>query len=118
MKIIKLEETPSIIAGDKTVLKELLNTKVESEIGYSLAHAVVSVGESSVQHRLNGSEVYYILSGKGLMHINAETAEVGPGDVVVIPPNAQQFIENIGTKELVFLAICDPSWENQIELID
>ena len=44
------------------------------------------------------------------MHVDQETAEVGPGIVIDIPPYAVQFIENIGKTDLVFLCIVDPAW--------
>jgi len=34
--------------------------------------------------------------------------EVGPGDVVLIPPSTRQRIANTGPGDLVFLAICTP----------
>lgn len=117
VKIIKTNDTPTVIAGDKTLLKELLNPEKEETIRYSLAHAVVKVGQSSIPHQLSGSEVYYILSGDGLMIIDEETEKVETGDVVVISPNSIQHIKNIGNVDLVFLAICDPAWQDQVETI-
>lgn len=117
MKIIKTKEIPAFIAGDQTILKELLNAKTEKTIRYSLAHAVVKAGETSVPHQLSGSEIYYILSGSGIMTIDEESENVEVGDVVVIPPKATQFIKNTGADDLVFLAICDPSWHEQSELV-
>jgi mannose-6-phosphate isomerase-like protein (cupin superfamily) len=39
---------------------------------------------------------------------SAAPQEVGPGDVVVIPPGVPQRIANTGGADLVFLAICTP----------
>ena len=49
------------------------------------------------------------------MHIDDETAEVEPGDVIYIPPKAIQFIENIGNESLDFLCIVDPAWQPDAE---
>ena len=55
------------------------------------------------------SERYYIVSGKGLMEIGKlPSREVNTGDVVLIPPMCRQRITNIGSEDLVFLAICTP----------
>ena len=40
--------------------------------------------------------------------------EVGPGDVVIIPPGAAQRITTVGTEDLVFLAICAPPFTEQV----
>ena len=99
-------------------LRELLNAKTDQRAyRYSLAHAIVKSGTQTKPHSLKTSEVYYILEGKGLMHVNSETAEVGPGAVIDIPPQAIQFIENIDRTDLVFLCIVDPAWCAEDEVI-
>jgi quercetin dioxygenase-like cupin family protein len=40
-------------------------------------------------------EFYYVTSGRGLMTIEGETREVGPGDLVLIPPDAVHSIAPI-----------------------
>ena len=75
------------------------------------------MGETSQPHSLKTSEVYYILSGKGEMSIEAETQLVEPGDTVYIPPNARQFIHNCGSEPLVFICIVDPAWRKEDETV-
>ena len=105
-------------SGDRAVLRELLHPGKENlDLRYSLAHAVVHPGRTTLPHRLKTSEVYYILEGRGLMHIDEETAEVFPGQSVYIPPHAVQFIQNTGPTDLVFLCIVDPAWRPEDEEI-
>jgi mannose-6-phosphate isomerase-like protein (cupin superfamily) len=107
-----------IIAGDETVLRELLHPdKADLQIGYSLAHAVVKPGRTTLPHRLKTSEVYYILEGQGMMHIDEERSPVRAGQAVYIPPRAVQYIENTGSTELKFLCIVDPAWRKEDEEI-
>lgn len=118
MLIRKLHECEEFIAGDGTQLRELLHPdKQPIELRYSLAHAVVPVGQTSVPHSLTTSEVYYILSGTGEMHIADEVQTVEPGDAVYIPPNARQFIRNSGAEPLVFICIVDPAWRKEDETV-
>lgn len=106
------------IAGDNTELRELLHPdKQPLSLRYSLAHAIVPVGKTSLDHALKTSEVYYILSGRGEMHINDEVQTVGPGDAIYIPPNARQHIENTGHEPLVFICIVDPAWRAEDEIV-
>lgn len=118
MLIQKLNHCEEFIAGDGTLLRELLHPDKQSiELRYSLAHAIVPVGQTSIPHSLATSEVYYILSGHGEMHINEETQRVEPGDTIYIPPNARQFIHNSGTDPLVFICIVDPAWRKEDETV-
>jgi mannose-6-phosphate isomerase-like protein (cupin superfamily) len=118
MLIQKLNACTEFVAGDGTLLRELLHPdKQPVKLRYSLAHAIVPVGQTSIPHSLRTSEVYYILSGEGEMHIDTERQRVEPGDVVYIPPNARQFIRNCGTEPLVFLCIVDPAWRREDETV-
>ena len=116
MLIKHLEDCEEFLAGDNTSLRELLHPdKEEVSLRYSLAHAIVHPGDTSLSHRLKTSEVYYILSGTGLMSINGETASVAPGDTIYIPAHAEQHISNTGAVDLVFLCIVDPAWRAEDE---
>lgn len=118
MLIQKLENCEEFIAGDSTLLRELLHPdKQPLELRYSLAHAIVPVGQTSVPHALTTSEVYYILGGMGEMHIGDEVQTVEPGDAVYIPPHARQFIHNSGNEPLVFICIVDPAWRQEDETV-
>jgi len=111
MIIRSIHRTPSLQAGDSSVLKELLHpAKGALAVRYSLAHAEVGPGQATRPHRLAGSEVYYILEGRGRMHVDAEEAEVAEGQAVYVPPRAIQFIENPGPGMLRFLCLVDPAW--------
>ncbi len=116
MYIRDLNECLPFIAGDNTVLRELLHpAKANLEIRYSLAHATIKAGDTSQPHRLKTSEVYYILEGYGQMYINEESETVGPGQAIYIPPHAQQYIHNSGKTDLIFLCIVDPAWRVEDE---
>ncbi len=62
MFIKKLEDCREFVAGDKTILRELLHPdKMDIALRYSLAHATLKPGNFSRQHALKASEVYYIV---------------------------------------------------------
>jgi mannose-6-phosphate isomerase-like protein (cupin superfamily) len=118
MLIQKLLNCPEFIAGDSTILRELLHPeKQEVNLRYSLAHAILPIGETSQLHSLTTSEVYYILSGKGEMYIDDEVQEITSGDAVYIPPNAKQSLKNIGDEPIVFICIVDPAWRKEDETV-
>lgn len=118
MFLKQLKDCKEIIAGDDSILHELLHPeKADVQIRYSLAHAKVLPGRATKPHRLKTSEVYYIIAGNGLMHIDEESFEVSPGCTVYIPPNATQYIENASDADLIFLCIVDPAWRKENEEI-
>lgn len=110
--LIKHEkDCKEIIANDGCRLRELLHPDRDAaEISYSLAIAYVDPGKSTYPHYLRQTEVYFILQGIGRMHLGDETKEVHEDDVIVIPKEKEQWIENIGQNVLVFAAIVNPPW--------
>ena len=118
MHLIHLNDCEPFYAGDNTLLREILHPdKAPLNLRYSLAHAVVKPGLTSFLHSLKTSEVYYILQGEGMMHIDDENEKVKPGDTIYIPPKAMQFISNIGNSDLIFICIVDPAWRVEDEII-
>lgn len=127
MLIRQLLDCEEFTAGDGTLLRELLHPDKQAfsaspnseglALRYSLAHATVPVGQTSIPHSLKTTEVYYILSGEGEMHIGEEVQRVVPGDAVYIPPDAVQYIHNSGSEPLVFICIVDPAWRKEDETV-
>lgn len=118
MLVINLQNCEEFIAGDNTILREILHPeKTDLQLRYSLAHAIVKPGLTSYLHSLRTSEVYYILQGTGIMFINNEEKRVSPNDTIYIPPLARQCIKNTGDMDLVFLCIVDPAWRKEDESI-
>ena len=111
-----LKDCQEFIAGDDSILRELLHPETTGlQIRYSLAHAEVRGGQMTKPHKLQAAEVYYITAGHGLMHIDDESFEVGPECAVYIPPDSMQYIENTGNSNLKFLCIVDPAWRKEDE---
>jgi mannose-6-phosphate isomerase-like protein (cupin superfamily) len=111
-----LADCTEILAGDKTILRELLHPgRDAATIGYSLAHAKLTHGTASLPHRMKTSEVYYFIGGEGRMHVDGKSATVGAEQTVYVPPGALQHVENTGTDDLVFLCIVDPAWRAEDE---
>ena len=119
MIIRKLNDCSEIIAADKSRLREILHPQRDYRFPgrYSLAHAIVPPTKKTLMHCLSSDEVYYIISGKGLVHIDDESLEVSANDTIEIPANSHQWVENLSDEDLVFLCIVDPAWRLEDEKV-
>jgi len=97
---------------DGCLIKEIIHPKNDhTSPGLSLAQAELEPGKATLPHRLDGLEVYFIMQGKGLMHVGEESAEVKPGQAIYMPPDKIQFIQNTGPDPLIFLCVCHPGYD-------
>ena len=62
--------------------------KPGSAIGYHLQHE---------------DEIYYVLSGRGMMNVDGKEFEVGPGDAVLTRPGSSHGLKQVGKEDLVVL---------------
>ncbi len=116
--LIKSEKNcDAFVANDGCTIVELLHPKNDAvDLPYSFAIAIVEAGQASYRHRLRQTEIYYLLSGAGLMHVDDEVELVQEGDAVVIPAGAVQWIENRGETRLKFAAVVSPPWREEDDL--
>ncbi|MEY4705341.1 MAG: hypothetical protein RL042_1546 [Nitrospirota bacterium] len=113
---VTLADQPEFLAGDHTVLRELLHpAKQPLALGYSLAHGTLAPGARSKWHSLASSEVYYIIAGLGRLTVGDSVVSVGPGSVVYVPPGGKQSLENSGPTVIEFLCLVDPAWRPEDE---
>ncbi len=118
MWVKKLSDCEEFTAGDGCALREYLHpARGDFALRYSLAHATVPARRTTRAHTLKTSEVYVILSGRGIMHIDDDSRRVKAEDVIYIPPGSVQYIENISKGNLRFLCIVDPAWRKEDETI-
>lgn len=112
--IKQINSSNEFYTSEKCHIIELSNSADDPEL--SIARARVEPGVTTSWHRLAGTtERYYIISGKGRAEIGTlPPQEVSAGDIVLIPPMCRQRITNIGSEDLIFLAICTPRFVSGI----
>ena len=49
------------------------------------------------------------------MFIGNEHCEVETGDMVYVPPKTDQYVKNVGDKDLCFICIVSPPWSEETE---
>ena len=116
--IVKLADREKFKAGDDTMLKEILHPLHHKlKLPYSLAYAFLEKGETSLLHSLSGSEVYFILNGKGKVTLGEKEFVIGKGDCIYVAPNMPQSVSNTGGSKLEFICIVSPPWTEEGEEI-
>jgi mannose-6-phosphate isomerase-like protein (cupin superfamily) len=77
-----------------------------------LAEASLPIGGSTERHYHKVSEeLYYVLEGTGVMEIDGEEREVGPGDAILIPAGAWHEIRAM--EAMRFLCCCAPPYAHE-----
>ena len=92
---------------DGSTIREYLHTERQS-----LAEASLEPdGATARHHHRLSEEIYLLLEGGGLMELDGEEREVGPGDAVLISPGAWHRI-TAGPSGLRFLCCCVPPYSD------
>lgn len=118
MSLKKSSDINSVKGNEGTIIKQYFHpSDTKNEINYSLAQFTLESGKRSKLHKIKSSEIYYILQGTGDLEINKEQFHLKKDDSMYVPPNSEQFIENTGIVDLVFLCIVEPAWKIEDEVI-
>ena len=96
---------------DGSIIRELMHPDQHICKNMSLAEATINPGDETLTHiHEKSEELYYILSGKGLMCLGDKAFEVEKGATICIPPNTSHSIKNNGTRQLKILCCCAPNY--------
>lgn len=107
------EAMMEFLTAERCFILETYNTSNDETA--SIARARVRPGVTTALHALEGTtERYIIAEGRGRVEVGEmASAEVEPGDVVVIPPGVKQRIGNLGTTDLIFYCVCTPRFRRE-----
>lgn len=110
----KADSCKEFYTDERCYIVELHNTPDDPSA--SIARVRVAPGVTTRLHRLKGTaERYFMLSGKGRMEVGRlPPQEVNAGDIVLIPAMCIQRITNIGSEDLIFLAVCTPRFTRDV----
>lgn len=97
---------------DGSTIRSLLDLANAPVVKQSLAEVTLPAGAATERHYHKLSEeFYYLLEGRGLMEVDGEQREVGPGDAILIPAGAWHQIRALGP--LRFLCCCAPPYAHE-----
>ncbi|HEX4009152.1 MAG TPA: cupin domain-containing protein [Solirubrobacteraceae bacterium] len=76
--------------------------------GATLAWTTLEPGHAPRPHAHEYEQIVYIVSGRVRFTVGGDVAEMGPGDVLLVPPNVEHFAETIGDEPAVDLSVFTP----------
>lgn len=83
----------------------------------SLAEETLPAGCAVTPHRHREiEEIYYIVSGHGMMTVGDEAREIQAGDAVYIPRGHRHTLENTGSEPMKILLVCGPAFFYEDEI--
>lgn len=109
----RADDAVEFYTDERCHIQEIGNLPDDPDV--SIARARVRPGVTTAWHSLSGTaERYLIIVGRGRVEVGTcEPRQVGPGDLVRIPPGVRQRICNTGDGDLLFYAICTPRFRPQ-----
>ena len=112
MEIRQRDNQVPFTTKDGSTIRSLLDRANAPVANQSLAEATLPAGcETQRHHHRLSEEFYYLLDGRGLMEIDGEVREVGPGDAVLIPAGTWHQIRAL--EAMRFLCCCAPPYAHE-----
>lgn len=114
MDVIKTGERPRFETLDGSLVREFAHPSSSVARTQSLAEAEVPGGGSTAEHfHRSSEEIYYFTGGAGVVRIGDQEADVGPGDLVVIPPGVRHKLWAAAGRPLTLLCCCSPPYSDE-----
>ncbi|RKL61842.1 cupin domain-containing protein [Thermoanaerobacteraceae bacterium SP2] len=70
---------------------------------FVMGYVTIYPGGSVPLHSHEQEEVYFIVSGKGIMHVNDERENVESGNYIYIHPNSTHMLENTSNENMIMV---------------
>ncbi|HEX4951378.1 MAG TPA: cupin domain-containing protein [Blastocatellia bacterium] len=111
MHIIKRQDANILHTPHGSEIRPLMDRTTSSITQCSLAEETLPPGKTVTPHHHEVlEEIYYILSGSGVMRIGDEAQAVGTGDAIYIPKHSVHSLTNTGEEDMKILLVCGPAF--------
>jgi mannose-6-phosphate isomerase-like protein (cupin superfamily) len=80
-------------------------TLLPPELGGALAVYLLTVTRSAPHVHETEDQVYIVQSGRGLMEVDGERCEIGPGQLVFIPRGRRHGLESLGGEPVTLYSL-------------
>lgn len=104
----RFTDAPTRQAGE--LVSHILLQRGDTDSALTVTWVQVAPGGQQAPHRHAPEQVYVIVRGTGRIRVKDEVREVGPGDLVLVPPGATHGIENTGEELLEYVSAATPAF--------
>lgn len=119
MFVVNRREAAVINSRPGSELRPLIDRTTSPITQCSLAEETLQPGCSvTPHHHRDLEEIYYVLSGEGLMSVGSERCRVAAGDAVYIPRGERHTLENTGTEPIRLIVVCGPAFYYEDQIIE
>ena len=119
MIITNRERARVISTRHGSEIRPLIDRTTSEITRCSLAEEMLPPGCAvAPHHHRELEEIYYIISGSGVMTVGDERREVGAGDAIYVPRNHQHTLENTGDEPIRLLVACGPAFYYEDEILE
>jgi mannose-6-phosphate isomerase-like protein (cupin superfamily) len=114
-----LDQAEPFTTMDGSTIRELVGLSTSTLVrNQSLAEAILGPDQATERHyHGKAEEIYFLLGGGGVMEVDGDRREVGPGDAVLIPPRAWHQLR-AGPEGARFLCSCAPPYRHEDTFFD
>ena len=117
MIIVNRDRATIINTDHGSEIRPLMDRTTSSGTQCSLAEEILPPNCAVTPHyHREIEEIYYVVSGSGLMTVGNETREVAAGDAIYVPRGHQHTLKNTGTEPIRLILVCGPAffYEDQV----
>jgi mannose-6-phosphate isomerase-like protein (cupin superfamily) len=119
MIIINRNDARIINTRHGSEIRPLIDRTTTEITRCSLAEETLEPGQAvAPHHHREIEEIYYILSGRGVMKVGDEKREVAAGDAIYVPRGNSHTLENTGAEPIKLLLVCGPAFFYEDEILD
>lgn len=102
------------ITRDGSEIRELMHPSTHGNRNQSLAEALIKPGQSTLLHRHHHTEeLYFVVSGEGLMTLGDSTVAIKTGDTIHIAPGTSHKVQASASAPLRILCCCSPAYSHE-----
>ena len=94
-----------------TPVRPGVSRKVFTGDGATLAWTTLEPGHKPRPHSHPHEQIVYMVSGRARFRVGDEEVILGPGEMLVVPPNVEHWAETVGDEPVLDLSIFSPRRE-------
>jgi mannose-6-phosphate isomerase-like protein (cupin superfamily) len=119
MIVINRNQAEIVRTPHNSEIRPLIDRTTSPITQCSLAEELLPPGCAVTPHyHRDLEEIYYIVSGFGLMTVGENSREVSAGDAVYIPRGHRHSLKNTGSEPIKLILVCGPAFSYEDQVFD